>query len=165
MFGLTKVVAVGTILALVAGWLWRRWRRVQQSAQQQLAMLEFADDRGKLETMFLTAAAATGKPRGLSWKKCVLGDDPHFAKDRVNGEFFALVGVTISFEAIEGGDMEDVEAVGNLRFATAVFVYRQRKWTTEGRVVFNLEPAQALQYFQESLLPIALLDTSSASSA
>ena len=48
--------------------------------------------------------------------------------------------------------MEDVEAVGNLRSATAVFAHRRGAWTTEGRVVFNLEPNEALEHFSESLL-------------
>jgi len=57
-------------------------------------------------------------------------------RDRANGEIVALVGVTIGFEAIEGGGMEDVEAVGNLRAATAVFIHSGRAWTTQGKVIF-----------------------------
>lgn len=47
--------------------------------------------------------------------------------------------------------MEDVEAVSNLRCATAIFVHRLGRWTTDGRVVFNLEPPQALERYQASL--------------
>lgn len=118
-------------------------------------MLQFESLLNDLQLEFLAAAAATGKPRGLRWKECDLGDDRLFAQDRANGDLYALVGATISFEAVAGGDMEDVEAVGNLRAATAIFVHRQGRWTTDGRVVFNLEPAQALERYQESL---ALLD-------
>jgi hypothetical protein len=67
------------------------------------------------------------------------------------GVLYALNGATISFEAIEGGGMEDVEAVGNLRSATAVFVYRDGEWTTDGRVIFNLEPAEAIERFDGAL--------------
>jgi hypothetical protein len=67
----------------------------------------------------------------------------------------ALVGVTIGFEAIEGGGMEDVEAVGNLRAATAVFTHNGRDWTTTGRAVFNLEPREVLERYRSSLDPIA----------
>jgi hypothetical protein len=59
-----------------------------------------------------------------------------------------LVGVTISFEAIEGGDMEGVAAVGNLRNASAVFAYSGERWTTAGRAVFNLNPAEAVEHFK-----------------
>jgi len=146
-------IAIGTLVALGAGWLWRRWRTAQQQAKQQLAILLFDEKLGELQIEFLSAASATGKPRGLRWKQSDLGETRLFAKDLASGELIALVGATISFEAIAGGDMEDVEAVGNLRFATAIFAYRRGKWTTDGRVVFNLEPAQALERFQDSLVP------------
>ncbi len=145
-------MALGAVVALVAGWLWRRLRTAQQQANRQLALLQFDEALGDLQLEFLSAAAATGKPRGLHWKQCDLGETRLFATDLANGELIALVGATISFEAIAGGDMEDVEAVGNLRFATAIFVHRQEKWSTDGRVVFNLEPAQVLERYQESLV-------------
>ena len=61
----------------------------------------------------------------------------------------ALVGVTISFEAIEGGDMEGLEAVGNLRNASAVFFYQDGQWQTGGRVIFNLNPDEAVEHFKQ----------------
>lgn len=151
---LGKIVLAGIALALVAGWLWRRWRAAQQQAIRQLAQLEFAERQQTLGATFLQAAAGTGKPRGLSWEKCELGNDLVFAVDRVTGELYALVGATISFAAIPGGGMEDVEAVGNLRYATAVFVYRRGNWYSDGQVVFNLEPEQALEHYSESLSPV-----------
>jgi hypothetical protein len=78
------------------------------------------------------------------------------ARDRANGELVALVGVTIGFEAIEGGGMEDVEAVGNLRAATAVFTWNGSDWTTGGRAVFNLEPREVVERYRENLDPVAV---------
>lgn len=150
-----STAVIGVVVALVAGVLWRRWRTAQLKARKQLAMLEFDDQRSELAEMFLAAASATGKPRGLRWKSCELGAERCFAEDRATGELLGLAGATISFEAIEGGDMEDVEAVGNLRGATAVFIYRDGRWTTDGRTVFNLEPAQTLERFSDALAPIA----------
>ena len=46
-------------------------------------------------------------------------------------------------------------AVGNLRAATAVFTNNGRGWTTQGRVVFNLEPPEVLQRYRESLEPLS----------
>ncbi len=148
------VLAIGVAVVFVAQLIWRRLRSAQLDAKRQLATLEFADWREKLQADFLKAAAATGKPRGLSWKQCDLDDSQLFATDRSSGELYALVRATISFEAIAGGDMEDVEAVGNLRCATAIFAHRNGCWTTDGRAAFNLEPAQALERFQESLQPL-----------
>ena len=108
----------------------RRWRKAQLEAKRRLATLEFGDLREPLQQEFLAAASATGKPRGLRWKQCDLDEGELFATDRANGDLYALVGTTVSFEAIPGGGMEDVEAVGNLRSATAVFIHRGGRWTT-----------------------------------
>jgi len=154
MAQVVKVFAIGAVVVFIAQLLWRRWRIAQLNAKQRLALLEFPELRPSLQAEFLAAAGATGKPRGLSWKQCDLHEGQLFATDRANGDLYALVGTTVSFEAIPGGGMEDVEAVSSLRCATAVFVHRGGKWTTDGRVVFNLEPPQALEHYQESLQPL-----------
>jgi len=148
------VIVAGFVLVLIAGWLWRRWRTAQQQAIRELAQLEFLQQRPTLAANLLEAATRTGKPRGLSWERCELGDDHLFAVDRATGDLYALAGATVSFAAIPGGGMEDVEAVGNLRYATAMFVHRDGRWDSDGQVVFNLEPAQALERFAESLAPV-----------
>jgi hypothetical protein len=148
MYVVAAVIATGVFI------FWRRWSAKQRLAQRERAIQKFDQERSDLAKQFLAAAAATGKPRGLRWKSVDLAGQPVFATDLANGELFALVAATISFEAIEGGGMEDVEAVGNLRSATAVFVARNGDWTTDGRVIFNLEPAEAMQRFQSALAPV-----------
>ena len=59
--------------------------------------------------------------------------------------------VSDRFEAIEGGGMEDVEAVGRLRAATAIFFYDGKKWTTSGRALFNLNPSEAIRHYRHEL--------------
>ena len=113
----------------------------------------FADNRQWLQDEFFVAAASTGKPRGLRWKALdwkVQGveAEPLLARDRGSGEIVALVPVTISFEAIEGSDMEGLPAVGNLRNASAVFYWREGRWQTAGKAIFNLNPDEALEHFK-----------------
>ena len=114
----------------------------------------FRQQRAKLESLFFDAAAASGKPRGLRWKECQWSDLIEWARDRQTGQMLALVGVTISFEAIAGGDMEGVEAVGNLRNASAVFIFQDGQWQTGGRVIFNLNPNEALEHFKGGYEPL-----------
>lgn len=143
------------IIAVIATVFLIRAQRAAQSREVRRQALDgFAARLPALETEFLAAAAATGKPRGLRWTSCRLEGAPTFAADRVNNELYALMAATVSFEAIEGGGMEDVEAVSNLRAATAVFVHRNGEWTTDGRVVFNLDPAGSLNHYRESLAPV-----------
>ena len=127
--------------------VWRRWRGGDAAAQKAREL--FAAQREHLEVLFFEAAAASGKPRGLRWKDCQWGPDVEFARERSTREIVALVGVTIQFEAVEGGDMEDLPAVGNLRNASAVFYFERGRWRTAGKVVYNLNPDEALEHFQQ----------------
>lgn len=111
----------------------------------------FQKRREWLEADFLKMAQASGKPRGLRWVECEFHDQVAFVRDRTTGQLRALVSVTIRFDAVEGGGMEDVEAVGNLRAATAVFTYDGNKWQAEDRTVFNLNPMETIQHFRDSL--------------
>ncbi len=112
------------------------------------ARARFERHRGALEVQFFEAASRSGKPRGLRWTRCEWGPAVEFARDRQTGQLLALAGVTISFEAIEGSDMEGLPAVGNLRTASAVFFFHRGQWFTNGRAVFNLNPAEVIARFK-----------------
>ncbi len=127
--------------------LWRPLRGFGREIQLGRARELFVLQAERLHDEFFQAAAASGKPRGLRWKNCDFDDTREFAHDRRSRQIIALVPVTISFEAIEGGDMEGVAAVGNLRQATAVFYFARGGWHTLGRAVFNLTPAETLEQF------------------
>jgi len=128
------------------------WRARNRELQLARAMREFHLRREQLEAKFLTKASASGKPRGLRWTDCDFDNDVTYARDKRTGQLSAFVAVTISFEAIPGGGMEEVEAVGNLRAATAVFQLDEKGiWATDGRAIFNLNPSEAVQYYQANL--------------
>lgn len=139
------------VFLVVAALLWSLVRPAMFRRRIERALQQFVRDRDSLEQAFFAAASGSGKPRGLRWKQCAFQQGVLLARDRANGEFVGLVGVTIGFEAVEGGDMEDVEAVGNLRAATAVFTHNGREWTTQGRAIFNLEPREALERYKDML--------------
>jgi hypothetical protein len=146
-------VAVLLIGILGAGAVFARKRVLPMAhpvpqVTEETARDEFHIRREMLEAKFLTLAAASGKPRGLAWSDCDFEDDVSFARDRETRELQALVAVTIRFEAIEGGGMEDNPNVGNLRAATAVFRFQHGVWMTDGRAIFNLNPAEAIRYYQ-----------------
>ena len=150
---LLKVIVAGMAAAAVAGYFWRRARAAQLAAKRSLAELELLQAGTELAEQFRAAADATGMPRGLRWLAVELGQPRLVAVERATGALMGLVAVEIRFEAIPGGPMEDVEAVGNVRAATAIFVHRDGQWTSDGRAVFNLGPQQALQHYEETLAP------------
>ena len=140
---------------LVVAWLvWVLVRPTLFARRIQRALRQFVRDQSALESAFFQAAASSGKPRGLAWKQCSFQQGVTLARDRANGDLVGLVGVTIGFEAVEGGGMEEVEAVGNLRAGTAVFVFNGNAWSTQGRAVFNLEPREVIERYRESLDPL-----------
>lgn len=145
------VLVGGVIVAAVGALVWRPLKRRLRANELVRARSLFHKQREHLEAKFFQLAAASGKPRGLAWTNIDFDDDVTYARQRDTGELSSLVGVTISFEAIEGGGMEHVEAVSNLRAATAVFIFRQGKWATDGRALFNLNPTEAVEFYHDNL--------------
>lgn len=154
------IVLLGTAIAVVGGvlaWrfgvrvLWKARRAPQPPVNLEQARKQFHLRREWLEAAFLTLAAQSGKPRGLQWVDCEFEDAVSFARDRNTGRLRALVGVTISFEAVVGGGMEDNPNVGNLRAATAIFYLDGEAWSTTGKAIFNLNPEQAIEHFGQEL--------------
>ena len=130
-------------------WPWvGLWRMLSGGRQGPGPRELFALTRPRLEEEFFATAAASGKPRGLRWKACEWEPRVEFARERATGNYVALVGVVLQFEAIEGGDMEGLPAVGNLRNASAVFFFHGGAWRTTGKAVFNLNPDEALARFK-----------------
>jgi hypothetical protein len=120
-------------------------------ASLEHARASFHRRREWLEARFLTLAAQSGKPRGLRWLDCEFENDVAFARDRKTHHFRALVGVSIQFEAVAGGEMEHVEAVAQRKAATVVFRLDGPEWEVDGRALFNLNPAQTIEQYHHEL--------------
>jgi len=138
-------LVIGGVLIVAAAFAWRPVRRWTQDCEVDQAMDRFRMQREQLEAKFLDMARDIGKPRGLRWVNCEWNSGVSFARATDSGLLTAFVSINISFEAIEGGDMEDVDAVGLLRDAVAVFHFQNGGWGTGGRALFNMNPEDALQ--------------------
>lgn len=147
----------GVVVAAAGFAVWRLpgWLRQRRRAANDRARRVFHLQRERLECIFFETAAVSGKPRGLRWVDCDFENDVTYACNRRNRQLAALVGCTIRFEAIEGGGMEDVAAVSNLRAATAVFEFDGKQWQTLGRVIFNLNPTETIEHFRDQLVLVS----------
>ena len=149
------IVMGGVVLvSVLAGGIVYGWPRVRErkmKVELEDARRSFHRRREWLEARFLSVASVGGKPRGLRWVDCDFEDDVAFARERRTGRLRALVGVSIQFEAVEGGGMEDNENVGNRKAATVVFRLDGPDWEVDGRALFNLNPAQTIEQFQHEL--------------
>jgi hypothetical protein len=146
------VLVLAGLLVLV--WGWRRLMSFGRDVQVERARELFVLQRERLEAKFVSAAQATGKPRGLRWRDCNFESDLHLARDRATSELVGLVPVTIQFEAIEGGDMEGVPAVAHAKTASAVFFFQRGQWQTAGKALFNLNPGEVLRRFHDRYEPV-----------
>lgn len=151
MVGLATLLLVGAFAPIV----WRRWQRWRMNH----AVRQFRLERESLEAKFFDLAAASGKPRGLRWVHCDWQRDVMFGRDVRSGLLTAFVSVEIRFEAIEGGDMEDVEAVGTIRDASALFHFQNGHWGTGGKALFNMNPAEAIERLEGQFTPVPVEST------
>jgi hypothetical protein len=142
-------LAIGFVAAGTTAWL-RRSRR----QRLRRAVREFRMYRELLEAKFFDLASRSGKPRGLRWVDCDWKDVVTFGRDVRTGLTTAFVSVEIQFEAEEGGDMEDVAAVGTIRDACALFHYADGRWGTGGRALFNMDAQEALSRLEGQYEPL-----------
>jgi len=147
----TLAVLAGTAIVVALRPI-RAARRAEQLARIQR---DFHRQREQLEAKFIDRAAASGKPRGLTWTNVDFDDDVIYVRDRRDRSLKALVAIEVSFEAVEGGGMEEVEAVSNVRAATAEFLYDGTRWCTAGRVYFNLAPSATVKYLSADMELVA----------
>ena len=142
----TAVLAgVATALAL------KPMRQARQAERVARAQRDFHRQREPLEAKFIERAASRGKPRGLRWIDVTFDDDVVYARDRRSRQLKALVAIEVQFEAIVGGGMEEVENVAKAKAATAEFLHDGSRWTTDGKVYFNLAPSATVKYLSADM--------------
>lgn len=146
-------VILFVLAAVVSIPLAARWKKYEA----RRAMIDFQKRRENLEAKFFDMAQTIGKPRGLRWLDCEWFDNVTFARDKNSGLLTAFVGINIRFEAVEGGDMEDVAAVSTVRDAVAVFHFHKGAWGTGGKALFNMNPQDAIEKLVAQFEPITLL--------
>ncbi len=139
--------AAGAAIGGVGVMGWRSLHGMRRAFTQERARESFRLQRERLEAKFLDAAAATGMPKGLEWKDVAFESMLELVHDLGSRQLLGLVPATIEFTATVGGPMEGVEAVSNLRYATAVFIFQKGHWVTNGRALFNMHPQEAIEHF------------------
>lgn len=152
LIGLGILIAA-VVLILVVG---QPLLKALQKREAETAIRNFRTQREQLEAKFFDIASRLGKPRDLRWLDCDWQDRVTFGREVDSGLLTAFAAVEIRFEAVEGGDMEDVAAVSTVRDAAALFHYKDGSWGTGGRALFNMNPTDALERLNDQYEPIVI---------
>jgi len=118
------------------------------------SILQLQRFEADLQQDFFALASRSGKPRGLRWISCEWPGELQIVADEDHQLISAFAAVNIGFEAIEGGDMEDVKAVSTIRDGSAVFHFQNGSWGSAGRVIFNMDPVKAAEHLMPNAQPV-----------
>ncbi len=116
-----------------------------------LARKEFHKQREWLEVKFISLAPSQGKPDARRWSNCEFDDDVSYLRHRTTGELSAFVAVTVALEGIGLTTTSATNLMSNLQAGTAVFRFEKDRWVTDGRVILNLSPDEAIRFYQNDL--------------
>ena len=143
------IIPIGlVVVALVAAVCWRPVRRAAREARFVQARKGFHKQREWLEVRFLQLADAHAKPESPKWAGCEFDDPVSYVRQRSTGELSAFVAVTLALESVSKSSGSATDLIGNLRVGTAVFRFDKDHWATDGRVILNLSPSEAIRFYQ-----------------
>lgn len=139
------------LAGVVAGWrpFFSAWRE----ARFAVARRDFHLQRERLEAKFVSLRHVGAS--GPHWTDCEFDDDVSYARSRASGQLSALVAVSIEMDEIDDPSFFPDGLSRDLRYATAVFHFDGDRWDTDGRAIFNLTPAQAIDFYQPDLEMVA----------
>jgi hypothetical protein len=144
---LLGVVAVAAGAALA----WRPLRAAAREARFTQAKRDFHKQREWLEAKLIRLASTHVKPDSPRWADCDFDDAVAYVRHRATGELSALVGITVAMERIGHSPASASDLISNLRAGTAVFRFDAGHWETDGKVLLNLSPSEAIRFYQNDL--------------
>jgi len=141
--------------------LWRPCQAAAREARFADARKEFHKQREWLEVKFISlaggqvagaqVAGVQGKPEAPRWSNCEFDDAVSYVRHRTTGELSAYVAVTVALEGIGQTTASTTDLMSNLQAGTAVFRFDKARWVTDGRVILNLSPNEAIRFYQNEL--------------
>jgi hypothetical protein len=128
--------------------LWRPFQIATREARFAKARKEFHRQREWLEVRFISRAGSPSRPEETRWSNCEFDDAVCYVRHRTTGELSAFVAVTVALEGIGQMVTSATDLMSNLQAGTAVFRFEKDRWVTDGRVILNLSPNEAIRVYQ-----------------
>lgn len=127
--------------------LWRPFQIAAREARFAKARKEFHRQREWLEVRFISPGSPA-RPEDTRWSNCEFDDAVCYVRHRTTGELSAFVAVTVALEGISQMATSTTDLMSNLQAGTAVFRFEKDRWVTDGRVILNLSPNEAIREYQ-----------------
>jgi len=144
------LIACATFTVVVV-LLWRPFQAAARESRLAQARKEFHKQREWLEVKFISLAGVQGKADAPRWSNCEFDDAVSYVRHRTTGELFAYVAVTVALEGIGPLNTSASDLISNLQAGTAVFRFDNARWVTDGRVIHNLSPNEAIRFYHNDL--------------
>lgn len=154
-----------TTLAVLVYFLFRWIPRLILAIRLEQAQESLRLQQQRLEEMVLRQGIASGKPRGLKWRRCQFQGEPLWLHEEEKGQVAVLVPLVVEFEP--QGEPEDWEGhpMNDPRRGVVLFFLRRGEWESAGRVLFNLTPQQAAEQLGPPWRIAPVVSSSAASSS
>jgi hypothetical protein len=137
------------MFAASLAYFWGPVRRALCEARFTRVQRKFHTHRERLEAKFIQLASAHARPESPRWENCEFADDVSYVRHRMTGELSAFVAIWVgSEESLDAANFFGGDAIGKMQLGTAVFRFDFNHWETDGRAILNLNPAEAIRYFQ-----------------
>ena len=98
--------------------------------------------------VYFSGGGRQGKADAPRWSNCEFDDAVSYVRHRTTGELSAFVAVTVALEGISHLTTSATDLMSNLQAGTAVFRFDKDHWVTDGRVIHNLSPNEAIRFYQ-----------------
>jgi hypothetical protein len=159
------LVAASVLLPLSVLVLSRTVFRKPRRPNFERAKRLFRLQREQLEAKFIDLAQVSPNRGTSRWLDCLFDDEVTYVCNKRTNQLSAFVAITVTlpssrpFREFEQGYSADAaiqEALGfptagTVRLATAIFMFQQDNWMTEGRAIFNMSPAETARFYQHDL--------------
>jgi hypothetical protein len=147
------LIAIGALVALGI-LLWGPARAAAREARLAQAKKDFHKQRERLEAKVIRLAERrTDAPH---WATCEFKDAVAYVRHRLTRELSAFVEVNVlvaPFDGLPGGG--GALASDCFHTGTAIFRFDGKHWETDGRVIFDLSPAEAIRSYQNDFEIVA----------
>ena len=148
-------------VAVVVLLMWHPCQVAAREAHLIHARKEFHKQREWLEVKFIALAGSRVKPDrageerakadGPRWANCEFDDAVSYVRHRTSAELRAFVAVTVALEDVSHLALSTTDLMSNVQAGTAVFRFEKDRWVTDGQVIMNLSPSEAIRFYQSDL--------------